>query len=255
MPFPNSRTPLLAALAACALAIGCAPEDSADDADAMSDTEAQDVAGAAEAAPGIYSVAYENDAVRLLRVHYEPGETSAMHSHPNHCAVALSDMTMRLSPRAGDAADMAMGMGEVICVEAGAHSIENTSAEAADVVLVEFKPGAMAGSGEMPGHPDAVTADPGHYTVEHENDVARLIRIQYSPGETSTMHHHPAGCAIFLHDQPTTMELPDGEMIENEGYETGHIQCGDADAHLPTNVGDGELELILLELKGHAAWD
>jgi len=29
-----------------------------------------------------YTVAFENDQVRVLKVHYGPGEKSAMHSHP-----------------------------------------------------------------------------------------------------------------------------------------------------------------------------
>lgn len=241
------------ALTAGALTSGCAPADSGNEADTDADT--QDVPGAVAAAPDHYSVAYENDAVRLVRVSYGPGESSAMHSHPAHCAVALSELTMRMTPQEGEAGDLGMDMGEVVCVEAGAHSMENTGAAAAEVVLVEFKPGATAGSGELPDHPGAVSADPDHYTVEHENDVARILRINYGPGEASVMHRHPANCAIFLHDQPTTFELPDGETIENPGYESGHVECWDVQVHLPTNTGDEDLELILVELKGRAAWN
>jgi len=238
-----------AALTAGALSTGCAPADSDEEAGTQS------VADAVTAAPDQYSTAFENDAVRVVRVSYEPGESSAMHSHPAHCAVALSDLTMRMTPQEGEAADLGMGMGEVACVEAGAHSMENTSSEAASVVLVEFKPGAAAGSATLPDYPGAVSADPSHYTVEHENDVARLLRIRYGPGETSVMHRHPANCAIFINDQPTTFEIPDGETIENPGFESGHVECWDAEAHLPTNTGDEGLELILVELKGRAAWD
>src|ERR1041384_8580787 len=38
-----------------------------------------------------YTVALENDQVRVLKVHYGPGEKSAMHSHPNTVAVFLTD--------------------------------------------------------------------------------------------------------------------------------------------------------------------
>ncbi len=248
-------SPALGVLAVGALTLGCAPSESSDGDQAGADASAEDVAGAVAAAPDHYSVAYENDAVRLLRVSYPAGESSAMHSHPAHCAVALSDLTMRMSPREGEARDLGMETGEMVCVEAGAHSMENTGSEAAEVVLVEFAPGAAAGSDELPDHPGAVSADPDHYTVEFENDVARLLRIRYAPGETSVMHRHPANCAIFLQDQPTTMETPDGETVENPGYESGHVECWDAQAHLPTNTGDESLELILVELKGRATWD
>ncbi|MEY2544254.1 MAG: hypothetical protein QOE81_1715, partial [Verrucomicrobiota bacterium] len=38
-----------------------------------------------------YTVAFENDQVRVLKAHYAPGEKSTMHSHPNTVAVFLTD--------------------------------------------------------------------------------------------------------------------------------------------------------------------
>ena len=97
--------------------------------------------------------------------------------------------------------------------------------------------------------PDAVIADPQHYTVEFENDVIRVLRIQYGPGETSTMHRHPANCAIFITDATATFELPDGETVDASGT-AGQVLCGDAEVHLPTNDGDGPIHVIAVELKG-----
>ena len=31
--------------------------------------------------------------------------------------------------------------------------------------------------------PDAATADPAHYSVSFENDVARFVRVKYGAGE------------------------------------------------------------------------
>jgi len=106
-------------------------------------------------------------------------------------------------------------------------------------------------------YPDAVTADPSHYSVDFENEAARLIRITYGPGESSVMHQHPPNCAIFLHDQPGTMESPDGEVTETQAAGVGTVSCTEGEVHLPTNTGDGELELILVEFKdgGMAASD
>lgn len=250
------RPTRLLPMALGALALACAPGDTSEEGmDAAAETDpSAEYPGAVAADPGHYSVAYENDAIRILTVEYGPGESSVMHSHPAHCAVALGESSFRMTDPAEAARDVALEEGGVVCVEAGAHRPENAGDEAAAVVLVEFKPGATAGSDELPDHPGAVAADPDHYSVEFENDVARLVRITYGAGETSAMHMHPANCAIFLSDQPTRMELPSGEVEENEPQPTGHVECGDAGAHLPTNAGDGGLELILVELKGRATF-
>jgi len=47
---------------------------------------------------------------------------------------------------------------------------------------------------------DPVKTDPRHYKVEFENDRARVVRIQYGPGEKSVMHSHPESVAVFLTD-------------------------------------------------------
>jgi len=41
--------------------------------------------------PQHHTVVFENEQVRVLRVHYGPNEKSAMHSHPNAVVIFLSD--------------------------------------------------------------------------------------------------------------------------------------------------------------------
>src|SRR5206468_7048955 len=102
--------------------------------------------------------------------------------------------------------------------------------------------------------PDAISADPGHYTVVSENDIARLLRIKYPAGAKSVMHHHPAGCGIFLADQTFkfTMQAGGDQTVENH---LGDVTCGDAEDHLPQNAGDKDAELVLLELKNRKTFD
>jgi len=97
--------------------------------------------------------------------------------------------------------------------------------------------------------PDAVSADPQHYSVAFENDVVRVLQIRYAPGETSVMHRHPANCIIFVNPATSTFELPNGEIEETSGT-AGQVLCGDATVHLPTNTGDTPTEVIAVELKG-----
>ncbi len=34
---------------------------------------------------------------------------------------------------------------------------------------------------------DPLAVDPGHYTVEFENEHVRVVRIRYAPGDASSM--------------------------------------------------------------------
>ena len=96
-------------------------------------------------------------------------------------------------------------------------------------------------------YPDAVAADPRHYRLSFENDVARFIRASYAPGDTSPMHRHLPGCTIFLTDQTMNFTVPDGSggpvMVE-----AGALGCGDGNVHRAENL-EGPAEFIIVEFK------
>ena len=99
---------------------------------------------------------------------------------------------------------------------------------------------------------DPVKVDPKHYTVEFENDAVRVLRIHYGPGEKSVMHSHPAAIAVFLTDSNNKMTFPNGKS-EMSSVKAGGVQMTPAGEHLPENVGDKPMELILVELKSQTA--
>ena len=86
-----------------------------------------------------YTVALENDQVRVLKVHYGPGEKSTMHSHPNTVAVFLTDAKGRFTFPDGKSQDFNRKAGDVISNDATVHLPENTGDKAFDLVVVELK--------------------------------------------------------------------------------------------------------------------
>ena len=101
-------------------------------------------------------------------------------------------------------------------------------------------------------YPDAVTADPAHYTLAFENDVARFLRVRYGPGEKSTMHRHLPGCVIFLTDQTFNFTIPDG-TTEPASVPAGALGCSDGNVHAPENIAEAA-EFIMVEFKDRATF-
>lgn len=95
---------------------------------------------------------------------------------------------------------------------------------------------------------DGVVADPKHYSVEFENDRIRVIRIKYGPGEKSVMHTHGPNMAVFLTDGKVRMTFPDGTSAEATTT-AGSVEWADAEEHLPENLSDAPMELVLVEIK------
>ena len=96
--------------------------------------------------------------------------------------------------------------------------------------------------------PDAVSADPAHYSVSFENELVRFLRVRYGAGEKSVMHRHSASCVIFLTDQTFDFTLPDGTTAP-ASVPAGALGCGDGNVHLPVNTGADAAEFIMVEFK------
>jgi hypothetical protein len=101
--------------------------------------------------------------------------------------------------------------------------------------------------------PDAVTADPKHYSVSFENDVARFLRVTYGAGDKSVMHRHLPGCVIFLTDQTFNFTLPDG-TTEPASVPAGALGCSDGNVHQPENIAKEAAEFIMVEFKDRSAF-
>ena len=96
---------------------------------------------------------------------------------------------------------------------------------------------------------DATKADPKHYKVESENSRVRVVRAKYGPHEKSVMHSHPDLVAIFLTDGRVKFTFPGGKTEERD-MKAGTALFTPAVKHLPENLTDGDMEIILVELKG-----
>jgi len=99
---------------------------------------------------------------------------------------------------------------------------------------------------------DAVKVDPKHYTILSENAQVRILKVHYGPHEKSVMHSHPDAVAVFLNDSKGRFTYPDGKT-EDLNSKAGDAVYTPRQIHLPENLGDNGMDLIVVELKGKAA--
>ena len=99
---------------------------------------------------------------------------------------------------------------------------------------------------------DPVKVDPKHYKVEFENSQVRVLRGTYGPHEKGVMHSHPANVVIAVTDINAKFTFPDGKTREIH-LKPGEAKWAAAETHLPENLSDKPLEVILVELKASSA--
>ena len=89
--------------------------------------------------PKHYTVEFENDKVRVLRIRYGPHEKSPMHSHPPLVAVFLTEHYSRHTFADGRTQEMHGKAGDVRYMEPTEHAPENPTDQPFELVLIELK--------------------------------------------------------------------------------------------------------------------
>src|ERR1700747_644623 len=86
-----------------------------------------------------YTVEFENDRVRVVRIKYKAGEKSVMHSHPESIAVFLTDAHAKFTYPDGRTEDINATAGSVQHMAAFTHLPESLSNSSFEVIQVELK--------------------------------------------------------------------------------------------------------------------
>ena len=94
---------------------------------------------AVEVDPDHYSVALENDQVRVLMIEYEPGDTSVMHYHPAGVSVFLTDINVEFEMPDGTTMVLEGKAGETGWIPAGKHLPTNIGDEVFRGYHIELK--------------------------------------------------------------------------------------------------------------------
>lgn len=210
--------------------------------------------------PGRYSVEFENDQIRVLRIRYGPGEESVPHGHPAGCGVVIKGGTFGFRLPSGEVVTGNARPGTVNCTDAEVHTPINVGDTEAEFVFFDLKgretfdadqdPRNRRGVTDVDGTPDALAADRSQYRQEFENDDVRILRSRYPAGLSIRMHSHPARCAVYLTGGTTRVTTGTGD-VQTFTRTPGQVVCTDAGIQQSENIGTTDIEAIILEMKDH----
>ncbi len=94
---------------------------------------------AAQVAPDVYKVFFENERVRVLDTRTAPGGTSQMHHHPDMVGYAVSDCSWDLTSPEGETVRVEIKAGETFFLDAVDHSAKDIGTTGSHAILIELK--------------------------------------------------------------------------------------------------------------------
>lgn len=86
-----------------------------------------------------YTMEFENDDMRVIRIRYAPGEKSVMHGHPKSVALFLTECKGRFNYPDGKREDIDVKAGHTMFTEATEHLAENAGGQPFELVEIELK--------------------------------------------------------------------------------------------------------------------
>ena len=198
------------------------------------------------AAPDNYQVEFENDYLRIIRVRYSPGESSAMHSHEPFVGVTLTGTEGSVFTYADGSSETRSPSkpGSLIDGNLVPHSIVSGGSFDQDSIFIELKKPYPTEEATIPNLVDAAS---GLASVELEKPGLRVVRIKNIGKGDTPLHSHRAGVSVPLTDINVEVTLPSGEV--RQVYKpAGEVAWEEPRAHKGKNLSDEPNEMILFEL-------
>ena len=90
--------------------------------------------------PAHYKLAFENDEMQVVDVHYGPHEKSKMHSHPGGVVVYITEGHLKFTDQHGSVKEVIAKPGEARFFPPFHHKVENLADKPIDAVYVGLKP-------------------------------------------------------------------------------------------------------------------
>lgn len=200
---------------------------------------------AVKAAPDLYKIISDTMGIRLLEATYKPGESSALHSHPDYALYVIDGGTAEFTGKDGTKRTSEMKSGMEIVRPAEVHSVKNTGKTTVKVLLVEVN--RPMGTTSMDPALDATKVAPDLYKSKADTLGIRIVEATYKPGQSSALHAHPDNAVYAINGGTAEFTEKDGTKHTNE-LKTGLAMITPGGTHSVKNTGKTTMKILLVEV-------
>jgi quercetin dioxygenase-like cupin family protein len=196
-------------------------------------------------APGLYKVMADTMGIRMIEVTYKPGDSSAMHWHPDYAVYAIEGGIATFYAKDGSKMDNELKQGVTMITPAGFHSVKNNGKTNIHVLLVEVNRPAQTTSQDAAT--DATKVAASLYKLKNDTLGIRVLEINYKPGQSSAMHSHGDQALYVLEGGKVEFTGKEGTKNVME-FKKGMAMVVPGDTHSVKNIGTTTLKAILVEV-------
>lgn len=197
-------------------------------------------------APDQYKVAKDTMGIRVLELTYKPGDSSAMHSHPDNVLYVVQGGKSEFTMLDGSKQVYELPGGVAMILPGGVHSVKNIGTTTTKSILVEVNRPNKPGAAQDPAM-DATKVAPNHYKLVKDTMNIRVLMATYKPGTSSTLHAHPDNAIYIIEGGNSEFTMKDGSKQQME-MSKGMIAVMPAGQHAVKNIGKTETKVLIVEV-------
>ncbi|MFI5187751.1 MAG: cupin domain-containing protein [Chitinophagales bacterium] len=221
--------------------------DSTQSSTTMTDTtsQKQDM-DAAKVAPALYKVAKDSMGIRVLNIEYKPGDSSAMHSHPDVVLYVIDGGKGEFTGKDGSKNVVDLKPGMVLIQGSTMHSVKNVGTTTLKAILVEVNRPNTAAATPNPKM-DAAKVASSLYKVVADSMNIRVLMATYKPGASSAMHSHPDNVIYVINGTKAEFTGKDGSK-QTMMMDDGMTAIMPAATHSVKNIGSKTTKVLVVEI-------
>jgi quercetin dioxygenase-like cupin family protein len=203
---------------------------------------------AVKVAAGLYKVIADTAGIRMLEINYKPGDSSAMHSHPDNVLYVINGGKAEFTSNDGSKQVAELKSGMIMRAPGGTHRVKNIGTTTLKAILVEVNRADKAGPA-MDATMDAAKVSPAQYKVVVPDSMnIRVLMTTYKPGESSAMHSHPTQAVYVIEGSEAEFTDKDGSKHPMKMGKGSAMIIPGTTTHAAKNTGKTTMKALIVEV-------
>jgi quercetin dioxygenase-like cupin family protein len=200
---------------------------------------------AATVAPDRYQVVKDTMGIRILKITYKPGDSSAIHTHPDNVLYVVDAAKMEFTSPDGGKRVLELKPGMTMILPKDSHRVKNIGNTTANAYLFEVNRPNTAGTSDAAM--DATKVAPTLYKMIQDTMNIRVLTATYKPGASSALHAHPDNAIYIIEGGNSEFTDKEGKK-QAMGMAKGMATVMPAGVHAVKNIGTATTKVLIVEV-------
>ena len=200
--------------------------------------------------PEIYEVLLENEAVKVMKVTFAPGQEDNMHDHYPFTGYLLDGGKAQVTMPDGKVNEREFPSGFIAHNGNGVrHKVKNIGSNDMNIILTEHKNLGSTPTFDNEANLAAHNVSPDIYEIVHEDELIKVYTATFPAGSSDNVHEHGMNTAYVITGGKVEITGADGSVNERNIPDGAVLHSDKMVRHQVKNIGETDIKVLLAEYK------